>query len=85
MNHLPTLESLTQSVSRAQLDCLDTENESEMEPVPNLPVLTKRLRDLVTEELGDPTAMLNEMAAKRRKLDTAADLAKEEEVVPIGV
>ncbi|KAF7977478.1 hypothetical protein HWV62_3424 [Athelia sp. TMB] len=83
MKHPTTLESLVQNVSRAQLDRPDTENETEITPVPDLPILAKRLHDLVAEELGDPTMVLKEMASKRRKLDTSADLVEVEEVVPI--
>ncbi|KZP25122.1 hypothetical protein FIBSPDRAFT_1041616 [Athelia psychrophila] len=70
------LESGTQNVTRAQLDHIDTEYESEQEPIPDLPLLTKRLRELVTEELGDPSVAIN---AKRRKLDSADESADMED------
>lgn len=75
------LESGTQNVTRAQLDHIDTEYESEQEPIPDLPLLTKRLRELVTEELGDPSVAIN---AKRRKLDSADESADMEDA-PNGV
>lgn len=66
------LEDTTIIVSRAQLHDSNLDHNAEPADKPvDIPLLTKRLRELVTDELGD-TALALEMdmhSRKRRRVD----------------